>query len=273
MPNLTIYPTSVLNNVVLYPYNVAHPVPPTGLVATYTTDPLNRNTNLIKLTWVAPTLAPDVLNFNVYRNGAIIATVPNVAPLAYLDNTTGANVTFFTYYATSVDALGNESPVSVSICNFSQTANNYIDTLRRSLKDNPADPRVQRWTDDDLWLAIQQGLSRVNAIPMNTSFNLDTAPADLFNYIIVASRIAALRSQSSLEVAKEFSMGVGGATINMNRSSAYNSLVNAEDAAFASEIKSIKLNFTMRTVHGEGILTSTMPFKIRTFSPRQYRVR
>lgn len=273
MPNITLLPPSVLDLLILYPFNIVHPVPPTALSAIYTTSPSNNNNNLIKLTWAAPVNMPDVVNFNVYRNDGQIAIVPNVAPLAYLDNGTGGEVEFFTYFMTSVDAMGKESLPSIPICNFSQTANKYISELRRSLKDNPSDPRVQRWTDDDLWMALRQGLSRINAIPMNTNYNFDTMPSDMFNYVLVAARLAALRFQASLEVAKEFTMNAGGTSMSINRSALYNSLVSSEEGSFAAEIKSIKLNFTMRTVHGEGILTSTMPFKIRTFAPRQYRVR
>lgn len=273
MPDITLLPESVLDLLFLYPFNVVHPTPPTGLAATYTTAGGDRNRNQIKLTWVAPVDMPDVVSYNVYRNDSKIANVPNVAPLVYLDNGTGGEVEFFTYFMTSVDVTGAESTVSESICNFSQKTNQFIDHLRRSLKDSPADPRVRRWDDDDLWLALRQGISRVNSIPMNTAFNFDTMPEDLFNYVIVAARLTALRQQASLEAAKEFSMGVGGASININRSGVYGSLVSQEEAAFATEIKSIKLNFTMRTVHGEGLLTNTLPFRIRTFSPRQFRVR
>jgi len=249
------------------------PQPPTALAATYTTNPLNRNQNQISVSWTASVTA-GVVSYNVYRNGCLLGNVLASAAPVFVDSGTGGDIPFFTYYMTAVDATPTESIPSVSICNFTQRANQFIDALRSSLKDNPTDPRVQRWTDDDLWLALNMGLSRVNSIPMNTYFNFDTAPKDLFNYILVAARIAALRSQTSLEVAKEFTMSAGGGmSVNMNRTSPYVALTNAEDASFAAEIKSIKLNFTMRTVHGEGILTSTLPFKIRTFSPQQYRVR
>lgn len=273
MPNITLLPESVLDLLFLYPFNVVHPTPPTNLAAIYTTDGGNRNQNLIKLTWTAPVLMPDVVSYNIYRNDSLLATVPNTAPLVYLDSGTGGDVEFFTYFMTSIDVGGNESAVSLSICNFSQKANQFVDQLRRSLKDNPPDPRVRRWDDDDLWLALRMGISRVNSIPMNTAFNFDTMPEDLYNYVIVAARLAALRMQSSVEAAKEFSMNISGASVSISRAGIYNNLISTEDASFASEIKSIKLNFTMRTVHGEGIVTSPLPFRIRTFAPRQYRVR
>ncbi len=273
MPNLTLLPQSVLDLIFLYPFNITHPIPPTNLGAIYTTAGGDKNRNLIKLTWVAPLLMPDVVSYNIYRNDSLIANVPNAAPLVYLDDATGGEVKYFTYYMTSVDALGVESSVSVPICNFSQRANQLVDELRRSLKDNPSDPRVRRWDDDDLWLALRQGMSRVNSIPMNTNFNFDTMPEDLYNYVIVAARLAALRQQASLEAAKEMTMGIGGASLSVNRAGVYGSLISTEETAFATEIKSIKLNFTMRTVHGEGLLSATMPFKIRTYAPRQYRVR
>ena len=163
--------------------------------------------------------------------------------------------------------------MSVSITNMSSATERYIFYLRESLKDNPPDPKVQRWNDCELLLAVKRGLSRVNAIPMTTYFDLDTAPPDFFNYILVAARLAALRDQAGLEAAKEFSMGVGGVSININRSGIYGSLISQEEAAWQKEMESIKRYMTMRTVFGEGLLTSPLPFRIRTFSPRQYRIR
>jgi len=272
LPDITLLPPSILDQIVLYGFSTVHPLPPTGLAAIYTTDPLDRNGNRIKLSWTPAPNQPDVALFRIYRNGCAIGTVP-VGTTEFIDPDTGGDVSFFTYYVSAIDVTLIEGPLSESICNFTQTANRFIDELRRSLKDSPPDPRVQRWTDDDLWLALRMAISRINAIPMNTNFNFDTLPPDLFAYVIVAARIAALRSQASLEAAKEFSMGVGGTSININRSGVYNTLLSSEEQAFATEIKSIKLNFTMRTVHGEGILTSPLPFRIRTFAPRQFRVR
>lgn len=273
MPNITLLPQSVLDLIFLYPLNVVNPTPPTDLAAVYTTAGGDKNRNLIKLTWVAPLLMPDVVSYNIYRNDSLIATVPNTAPLVYLDNGTGGESKYFTYYMTSINVTETESSVSVPICNFSQKANQFVDELRRSLKDSPPDPRVRRWDDDELWLAIRMGLSRVNSIPMNTNFNLDSMPEDLYSYVIVAARLAALRQQASLEAAKEMTMGIGGASLSINRAGVYGTLIATEETSFAAEIKSIKLNFTMRTVHGEGLLSATMPFKIRTYAPRQYRVR
>jgi hypothetical protein len=274
MPNVILYPPSILDEIVLYPFNVIHPLPPTAMVASYSTNPQDKNKHLIRLTWTPALNQPDVASYNIYRNGAKLANVPVTAsPLEYLDINSGGDVDFFTYYMTAVDVLGNEGSVSDSICNFSQKVNRFIDYLRRSLKDNPPDPRVQRWSDDDLWLALKMALSRVNAIPMLTAFNFDTAPDDLFNYILVAARIAAVRSQQTLEAAKEFNMGVGGTSISISRTAIYGGMISAEEQAWQKEIENIKRWFTMRTVFGEGIVTSPLPFRIRTFAPRQFRVR
>ena len=252
---------------------MASPLPPIDLVATYTTDPLNRNTRLVKITWSAPSPATGIVSYNVYCNDAQIGSVLATAPLAFEDPSKSGDVDYFTYYLTSVDATPTESVPSASITNMSPTVEQYINFLRESLKDNPPDPRVRRWTDFDLLLALKMSLSRVNAIPLTTSFTLDSAPPDFFNYILVGARLAALRSQGALEAAKEFNLGAGGTTISINRTMLYNSMVSSEESAFTTEITNIKRYCTMRFVSGEGILTSPLPFRLRTYSPRQYRVR
>lgn len=251
--------------------------PPTALQAVYTSNPLDRNKHRIKLTWSAVAAIPEIVLYEVWRNEHRIGCVRACERLEFCDDSVGGGVEFFpdyyTYFVTSMDRSGRCSAPSESICNFSPQAERYIVNLRALLKDNPPDPRVRRWSDDDLWLAISMGLSRVNAIPMVTDFNLETAPKDFFNYILVAARLAALRSQAALEAAKEFNLGAGGTTISINRTMLYNNMVQAEESAFATELKSIKLYCTMRFVHGEGILTSPLSFRIRTYAPRQYRIR
>jgi len=275
VPSLSLLTDAVFDNIVLYAFNVAHPIPPTNLIATYTTDASNRNTRLIKLEWTAPALMPDVVSYNVYRNGEKVANVPipTSGTPVYFDAVSGGEVDYFTYYVTAVDVTGTESLVSTSITNFSQKLERYIYTLREDLKDNPPDPRVQRWSDCQLLLSLKRAISRVNAIPMTTTFNFDTLPEDLYNYVLVAARLAALRSQASVEAAKEFSMGVGGVSININRSGIYNTLISSEESAWQKEMENIKRYFTMRTVFGEGLVSSPLPFRIRTYSGRQYRIR
>ena len=141
MPSLTLLPTSVLDQIYLYAFDVVHPLPPTALAATYTTDPANRNQRLIRLTWAAPVGFPDIVGYNVYRNGALVGNVLATEPLVYLDDGRGGDVDFFTYFLTSVDPSQNESAASASITNFSQTLERYIFMLRESLKDNPAEAK------------------------------------------------------------------------------------------------------------------------------------
>jgi hypothetical protein len=261
-----------LDQIALYTKGTVHPPVPGTLVAIYTCLPNKTNTKAVKLTWTAPANAPDVVSYAIYRNDVQVDEV--LAPTTeYYDVIGSGDLNYATYYVVAKDSLGQEGALTEGITNFTLTVNTYIDTLRRSLKDNPLDPRVRRWTDEDLLLYLTQALSDLNVTPVQTSFTLETLPKNMFNLLLTGARIAAHDSQSGLEIAKEFNMGVGGLSMTIDRSAKYVSLSTAERTAYDKQRDRVKLNMVMSMVHGEGILSSDLPFKIRTFAPRQYRVR
>ena len=268
---------TVLDIGVLYPFGTAHPAPPTELIGTYTCPPKKPNERIVKLSWKAPTDTPDLGETIVLRNDKEIARI-QAGTTEFLDDiSSGSNLEqcadYATYCLISVDVLCREGDFSAFITNLSAKANVFVDQLRRLLKDDPPDPRVRRWTDDDLILHLDQAICDINATPLTTNFSCETLPQRLCNLLMTAARISALRAQATLEAAKEFSMGVGGINMSLDRSGKYLALINAEQTAYEKQRDKIKLNFLISGVPGEGILTSPLPFRIRTFAPRQFRVR
>ena len=268
---------NVLDLAVLWPASSVHPLPPTAVTATYSVDPRNANTKAINLAWVAPANSPDLMLYQIWRNDVKIAEVLS-SETTYRDESPSADADYASYFIVSMDIFESVSDPSEIITNLSLRANTLVDQLRRTLKDSPPDPRVRRWTDCELLLYLDMALSDINATPLRTNFSLDTLPVrpqapDLSNLLLVGARIAAHDSQAGLEVSKEFNMGAGGITMSIDRSQKYIALSSAERAAYEKQRDKIKLNFLMSTVAGEGVLNSSLPFKIRTYAPRQYRVR
>ena len=270
-------PSNVLDTAVLYPSTAVHPLPPTALSASYTAQPRNANVKAVSLSWTAPAASPDVDAYEIWRNDEKLAEVP-ASETSYLDDGPSGDVDYASYFVVSRDIYGAVSTPSDIITNLSLRANTLVDTLRTTLKDNPVDPRARRWTDCELLLYLNIALSDINATPLRTNFSLDTLPVrprvpDMFTLLIMGARIAAHDSQSGLEISKEFNMGAGGVTMSIDRSQKYMSLSAAERTAYEKQRDKIKLNFTMSMVSGEGVLSSSLPFRIRTYAPRQYRVR
>ena len=137
--------SDILDIAVLWPAASPHPLPPTGITANYTVDPRNSNKRAVKLTWTAPADSPDLAFYKIWRNDEIIATVP-ATQTEYLDESPSGDVDYASYYLVSEDIFGVSSGLSDIITNISLRANTLVDTLRMSLKDNPADPRSRRWT-------------------------------------------------------------------------------------------------------------------------------
>lgn len=268
---------TILDTAVLYPAGTAHPAPPTLLTALYTCPPKQPNTRIVKLSWTAPASTPDLKEVIILRNdkevGRVVAGTTEFFDGVAVDSMLEQCSEYVTYCLVSVDVLDIEGVISELITNLSAQANFLVDRLRRTLKDDPPDPRVRRWTDDDLILYLDLALCDLNVTPLATNFNCETLPQNMCNLLLTAARIEALQAQASIEVAKEFSMSAGGINMNIDRSPKYVALLTAERQAYEKLRDKVKLNFLMSRVQGEGVLSSPLPFRIRTFAPRQFRIR
>jgi hypothetical protein len=181
-------------------------------------------------------------------------------------------VNYVTYYITSIDVQGNESLPSDFITNLSLKVNDFVERLRKVLKDSPTDPRVRRWSDELILENLLRARDDINSTPLHTAFTLDNWPDILNSLIVMGARIFCVQTQATEEAAKEFSMGVGGISMNLTRTGLYLNISSQEIQMYEKQRDKVKLNFVMG-VAGEGILSASLPFRIRTYAPRQYRVR
>jgi hypothetical protein len=139
--------------------------------------------------------------------------------------------------------------------------------------DYPNDPRMKRWTDEDLLEYLNIALDDINTTPPISYYSYETMPAPWRSLILTRAKFEAYTSRAGLEVAKEFNFGFGGVSLAIDRSGKYLAVSQQEWAAYNERLTKAKLASVMQTCAPMGILSSDLPFKIRTYAPRQYRVR
>jgi hypothetical protein len=251
-------------------------LPPTDLAGAYQNKPSDNNILQIKLTWVAPTGSDAFDKYFIYRNDVKIAEVDD-AVLTYLDETPMSTVNYVTYYVTSwKDATTPiESVPSVYATNYSLAYEDLIARLRKLLMDEPNDPRMKRWTDDLLLECLNIAIGDVNTEPPRSAYTFETLPSGWQSLVLTRAKFEAWTDRAGLEVAKEFSFGWGGVSVTIDRSGKYLAVSAQAWTAYNERLHKAKLASVMFTVGGQpgGIVTSDLPFKIRTYAPRQYRVR
>jgi len=250
-------------------------LPPTNVVGSYQNKATNQNTLQIKLTWTAPVGSDLFDKYFIYRNDVKLAEVDD-AITTYLDETLMGTVNYVSYYVTTwkSGATPAESAISNIVSNYSLAFEDLIARLRESyLMDIPVDPRMKRWTDEQLLEYINVGLDDVNTEPPSSNYNLENLPPGWRSLVLIRAKIEALSSRAGLEVAKEFQFGFGGVSVQIDRSQKYVSVSTAERTAYNERLHKAKLASVMITVSPGGILTSDLPFKIRTYSPRMMRIR
>ena len=249
--------------------------PPSGLTGTYQNKTTNACVFQVKLVWVEPTAGGDAFDkYYIYRNDVLIGQV-DVPTLEFYDEQV-ITCDYATYYVTAVDSTVDPVVASVPsnmITNFSLGFEELIERLRRLLMDYPNDPRMKRWTDEDLLEYITIAVDDINTTPPNTGYNLATMPRGWKSMILLRARFEAYISRSGLEVAKEFNFGFGGVSLAIDRSGKYLSISDKAWAAYNDRVTKAKLANIMGTVSPLGILSADLSFRIRTYAPRQYRVR
>ena len=249
-------------------------LPPTGLTGSYQNKTSNANTLQVKLVWVAPVGSDPFDKYYLYRNDEKVAELENTV-LTTVDENRMGSVNYVSYYLTTRKdgTTPVESAASVAISNYSLAFEDLITRLRDAyLMDNPADPRMKRWTDEQLLEYLNMGVDDVNVEPPNSSYTLDTMPTGWRSLVLMRAKFEALTSRAGLEVAKEFNFGFGGVSVAIDRSQKYIGVSTAEWTAYNERLHKAKLASVMGLAPG-GIVTSDLPFKIRTYAPQQYRVR
>jgi len=249
-------------------------LPPTDLVGTYQNKPTNKNLVEVKLTWVAPIGSDPFDKYNIYRNDVKIADVDNTT-LEYIDTDLSATVNYVTYYLTTWKdgTPATESDYSVYLSNYSTAFTVLIERLRRLLMDYPVDPRMIRWTDEDLIEYLNIAIGDINATPPQSCYTLASFPCGWDSLILTRAKFEAWLSRAGLEAAKEFGFSYGGVSLTIDRSGKYGSISQQAWASYNERLTKAKLGSLMSSIAPMGIVSSDLPFKIRTYAPRQYRVR
>lgn len=249
--------------------------PPKNLVGVYQNKPTNACILQVKLTWEAPdTGGDDYDKFYIYRNDVKIGDVEKTI-FEYFDESI-ISCDYSTYWVASVDTTVEPKLTSVPsniITNYSLGFEELLTRLRRLLMDSPTDPRMQRWTDEDLIEYINISIGDINATPPNSNYNLTNIPSGWTSLILTRARFEAWLSRSGLEVAKEFNFGFGGVSLQIDRSQKYLSISDKAWQAYNERLTKAKLANLMGTISPLGILSADLSFRIRTYAPRQYRVR
>ena len=250
-------------------------LPPTGLVGTYQNKSSNANTLQVKLVWTAPVVSDAFDKYYIYRNDVKLGEVESTV-LVYYDEEMAKAYNYVTYYVTTADTTVDpivESIPSEMLSNYSLGFEDLITRLRRLLMDFPNDPRMKRWTDEDLLEYLNLAIDDVNTSPPISYYSYDTMPSPWRSLILIRAKFEAHTSRAGLEVAKEFGFGFGGVSLNIERSGKYLSVSDKEWQAYNERLTKAKLASVMQTCAPMGILSSDLPFKIRTYAPRQVRIR
>lgn len=249
--------------------------PPTALTGTYQNKSSNMNIIQVKLAWATPAGGGEPFDkFYIYRNDVKFAEVESTV-LEYYDEQM-STYNYATYYVTAVkttpDPVDASAPTDM-LSNYSIGFEELIARLRRLLMDFPADPRMKRWADEDLLEYINIGIDDINTTPPLTRYNLQTIPLSWKSMILLRARFEAYISRAGLEVAKEFNFGFGGVSMTIDRSGKYLSVSDKAWTAYNDRVTKAKLANLMGTMPPLGILSADLSFRIRTYAPRQYRVR
>jgi len=283
MPDINVIKTvtNPLASVWLYPANAPHPSAPVNLDAQYVSQPntATQNANIagITLTWDAST-NPDVIGYNVYKND-VLKTSPSITVPTWFDSVDDGNP-YVSYAVSAVDILGNESPRSDVISNYSSVVDRLISDLRAVLRDNwltnttPPQPDYckRKYSDAELLIQLRRALNDINATPVPTNYTFEQMATQWYDLLLTGGQIYSAISQGLMEVGKEFNYSDNGISITISRSGSYKGFADSLLTNYTKQRDRVKLNLIM-TFSGAGLITNPMAFKIRTYAPKQWRVR
>jgi hypothetical protein len=219
---------------------------------------------IIRLTWFSIVGA---VKYDVYRNDVKITPTPTIA-LTY-DDTGEAYVKYLYYYVEGLDSNNVVVGQSDTIVNIEARTEDMMNRLRRILKD----PNKRRWQDEELITYLDQGAWMLNAMPPYTSYGLEQVPFAWEGLVLMGAQACAYLAQAGFEVAKEFSYSDMGLSITIERSMKYNTLGGAIMNTFATQGASLKKSWLHVATGPAALIREPMPFKIRTYSPYQWRIR
>lgn len=92
------------------------PTPPSNLTATQLKNKFLTQTDLINRICFTPSTDPSVISYLLYRNGALIATIPATGPYCFSDHNRKKNKSY-TYSLVAVSAGGQSTPITIIVPN------------------------------------------------------------------------------------------------------------------------------------------------------------
>jgi len=218
----------------------------------------------VQLTWF---LMAGAVSYNIYRNGACISGLPIVAN-TYTD-TLSSQFKYLYYQVAGLDGAGTEIGRTPIVINVDANTEYLCGELRRLLKD----PHKRRWSDEELITYLDQGMWMMNGFPPFTAYPLEVMPDSWRGLVLLGAQSAAYMAQAGYEIAKEFTYSDMSLSIGIERSQKYNALASATMQSFSTGGTAMKKAWLLMVTGPAALLTNPLAFKIRTFSPMQWRIR
>jgi len=151
----------------------------------------------------------------------------------------------------------------------------YIKCLRAFLRDNnpnayELDEKRYLYNDDDLVVFTHMALNDVNSFPAKTNFQLHEIPPQWRTLVILGASVFALISRSILENQNQFDYSDSGLTLNIKRAE---NLKSSANDIFQKYVEARVIVKSHWKIAPHTLLRASIPFHVRSFSPRQWRLR
>lgn len=154
---------------------------------------------------------------------------------------------------------------------------NIINELRILLKDSHPQLDKRRYTSTELEIYLDNALLDINVTPPAfTNYTLDDWEADVPEWkglILQGGMIFSMISEGIFQIGIEFNYNDNGISLNTNRSSRYQSLAQMMLQNYTKKLEAMKQQFWFQNLHPHAIISAPFGQKIRTYSPRQWRIR
>ncbi len=146
--------------------------------------------------------------------------------------------------------------------------------LRFKIKDISAIKNFWRWQDEELRVAVLNALADLNATPPYTGWSMANFPYAQWQGILMqGAMIFALIGQGILEIGKEFSFNDNGIALNIERSPKFQSWTTMLLNSYTQAKAKAKWGIYHDLIIPAGLKSAPIAFKLRQYSPLQYRMR
>ena len=151
----------------------------------------------------------------------------------------------------------------------------YIKCLRSFLRDkNPNELQIDEhkylYTDDGLVVFTHLALNDVNAYPAKTGYALADVPVQWRTLLVIGASIFSLISRGLLENMNQFQYSDAGLSLTIQRAAHFQSTEQALFTQYVQMKTTIKAQWKVKPAL---IMRANVPFHIRTYAPRQWRLR